>query len=299
MSGIATRLAGRTTATARGIGFMCVSAFASSSMNGLIRLATVEIHPFEVAFFRNLFGLVVLLPVLLRNGLIRTLSTRRLPLHALRGCFNTGAMLLFFYALLTTPLAEVAALSFTAPLFATLMAMIVLKERVGLQRWTGLGVGFIGALVVIQPGVGTVQFGALLILASSAMWACAMICIKLLGRTESSLTTTTYAGLFMTPATSLCAVFFWTWPDPWMLLLLLAIGGCGSIGQMSIAQAFRDAEVSLVVPFDFTKLIWASLIGYWFFAEVPKLMTLVGGTIIITAVSFIAYRENRLASAKR
>lgn len=269
---------------------MLLAAFASSVMNGCIRHVSAEVHAFEIAFFRNVFGLAVLCPLLLR-GRGAGLRTGRLGLHALRGLLNAVAMLAFFQALGTTPLATVAALSFTAPLFATLLAALVLEERVGPGRAAGVLLGFLGALVVLRPGLAVAGPGALLVLLSSAAWAAVLIDIKLLARTESSLTITVYAGLFLTPITLVAALPFWSWPDGGALLWLALVGGLGSLTQLAVAQAFREAEASQVLPADFTKLPWAAAVGLAFYGEVPDLPTVLGGGLICAGVAYVAWRE--------
>ncbi len=274
-----------------GIFWMCISAFGSSSMNGIVREATTGMHAFEVAFFRNVFGLLALAPMMLKAGLRATLRTQKFHLHAARGLLNAVAMLSFFYAVTITPLATIAALAFTAPLFAALLAIPFLGERPGWRRWAGLVTGFAGALLIIRPGFTDVGLGVLLILVSSMVWSGALIIIKILARTETSLTITTYAGLFLTPITGFAAWFFWTWPDATGWLMLVAIGIFGSLTQWSVAQAFHEADATVVLPFDFTKLIWASAIGYVFFGERPDPMTLIGGFVILASITYVAYRE--------
>lgn len=278
---------------AHGIFWMCTAAFGSSSMNGMIRETSAEIHAFEIAFFRNLFGLMALSPMLFKGGVRATLRTSRLPLHFWRGMLNAIAMLSFFLAVTMTPLATVAALGFTAPLFATLLAIPFLGERPGWRRWMGLLVGFLGALVIVRPGVDDISIGILLLLLSSVSWAGALILIKILARTDTSLTITVYAGLFLTPITAVAAIFVWTTPSPEHWLLLVCIGALGSLTQWSIAQAFHEAEATVVLPFDFTKLLWAALIGYLFFNEVPDPLTLLGGGLILASVTYVAYRERQ------
>ncbi len=280
---------------ARGIFWMGTSAFASSSMNGMIREASADIHAFEVAFFRNVFGFLALLPMLLNSGVKATMRTSRPLLHACRGVLNAVAMLSFFYAVTVTPLSTVAALGFTAPLFAAVLAIPILGERPGWRRWAALAVGFLGALVIVRPGFHEVSLGMLMVLLSSAAWAGALIVIKILARTDSSLTITIYAALFLTPITLAAALLVWSAPAPLTWLLLVGIGIFGSLTQWSIAQAFHEADATVVLPLDFTKLLWASLIGYLFFAEIPDPLTLLGGCIILSSVVYVTYRERRQA----
>ena len=278
---------------ARGIFWMCNSAFASSSMNGMIREASADIHAFETAFFRNFFGFLALVPMLLKDGVARTMRTSHPVLHACRGVLNAAAMLSFFYAVTVTPLSTVAALGFTAPLFAALLAIPFLGERPGWRRWAGLIVGFLGALIIVRPGFDEVTLGTVMVLLSSAAWAGALIIIKLLARTDTSLTITIYAAIYLTPITLAAALFVWTGPSATIWLLLVGIGIFGSLTQWSIAQAFHEADATVVLPFDFTKLLWASLIGYLFFAEIPDPLTILGGSIILGSVTYVAYRERQ------
>lgn len=269
---------------------MALAALGSSVMNAIIHGLGATLHAFEMAFFRNLFGFCALVPLLLRAG-PTALRTGKLPLHGLRAMLNAVAMLTFFYALAITPLAEVAALGFTSPLFATLLAAVLLGERVGVRRALGVLAGFGGALVIIRPGFETVSLGTVLLLISALAWSAALIDIKVLARTESSLTITCYATLFLTPITLVCALPFWVWPQPHEWLLLALVGGLGSLVQMSVAQALREADASQVLPVDFTKLIWATLIGWLVFSQPLDGWVLLGGAIIFSAVVYVAWRE--------
>ncbi len=241
-------------------------------MNGLIRFLSSDLHAFEIAFFRNLFGFAVLVPLVLRAG-VRSLATAKMHLHLVRGVMNAVTMLTFFVAVGITPLATVAALGFTSPLFATLFAALMLGETVGPRRVAGLAVGVVGGLVILRPGIATVGLGELLLLVSSIVWAVTLIDIKILARTETSLTTTVYGALFLIPITFAAALLFWRAPEPAELLVLLGVGALGSIGQVAVAQAFHEAEAAQVMPGDFTKLLFGSLIGFLFFAERPDIWT--------------------------
>lgn len=283
----------RTGAVARGVFFMLVAALGSAAMNALIRLVGAEIHPFEIAFFRNLFGLLVLVPVVLRAG-FASLATRVPHLHVIRGVLNAVAMLLWFWGVTLTPLATVAALSFLAPLFATLLAALVLRERVGPRRLAAVLIGFGGALLVLRPGLQPPRLGEILVTSSSLAWAGALIDIKVLARSEPSVRITVYAALFLMPITLAFALPFWVWPDARALGLLFLIGAIGSLGQVAVAQAFREADATQVLPADFTKLVWSVLFGWVLFAERPDLFALSGGTIIFGAVLYVAWREARL-----
>jgi drug/metabolite transporter (DMT)-like permease len=277
----------------RGIILMCVSTVAFSIMHALVRFVSDALPPFQIAFFRNIFGLLFLLPLLMRSR-FAVLRTERLGLHALRGVINIGAMLMFFTALSITPLAKATALSFTAPIFMAVLAVIVLGERFRIYRWIAIFLGFAGMLIIIRPGIVAVDTGALLVTFAAALWAVAMIIIKVLSRTESSLTIVAYMGIFL----GLFSIFpaLWVWQPfglqtlGWMAL----IGLTGTFAQMSLSQALKETDPTALMPFDFLKLIWTAIIGAWFFSEIPDIYTWVGATVIFLSGLFIAFRERQM-----
>ncbi|HVR30497.1 MAG TPA: DMT family transporter [Thermoanaerobaculia bacterium] len=283
--------------TLRGMLLIAAASFGFSVMHVLIRLLSSDLHPFEVAFFRNLFGVVVLLPVLARSGL-GVLRTGRLPLHALRSALGLAAMLLFFTALSRTGLPKVTAMSFTAPLFATVGAVLVLREKIHLRRVAALLIGFLGTLIVMRPDAG-IDSGVVMVLASSALWAIALLTIKALSHTESSFAVTLYTGLFMAPLSLVPASFVWSWPSGREYLWLALMGTIGTLSQLVMTQAFREADATAVLPVDFTRLLWASAFGVLVFGEAPELATLAGGTLIFVSTTYITYREAQVARASR
>lgn len=272
---------------------MALAAAAFSVMHAAIRHLSVEMHPFEIAFFRVFFGFFALAPVFLRQGWA-PLRTTRLKLFAWRGVLNSAAMLMFFFSLSITPLATVAALSFTAPLFATLLAMLLLHETVRLRRWTAILIGFAGTLVILRPGFVDIGLGPLLVIGSSVVWAFALMIIKVLTRTESSVTITAYASIFLSPICLVAALPYWTWPGVEQLAWLAAIGIVGTVAQTAMNQSLKVADASAVLPVDFTKLIWASAIGFALFGELPDFWTWIGGALVFGGASYIGIRESRL-----
>ncbi len=254
--------------------------------------------PVEVAFFRNLFGVVALAPVLFTAG-FSIFKTQRLGMHFGRAFCQSTGMVCFFTALTMVPLAKITALSFSAPLFATLLAIVVIGERVRARRITALVLGFIGVMIVLQPRFDSFELGGFLVLASSTLWAVAMTFIKSLSRTESAVTITLYAGVFLVPMTGIPALFVWVHPTLEQLLWLLGIGAVGTIGHLAFAQSFKHAEMSAVLPFDFLRLIWASAIGYMLFGEIPTWITWIGGALIFSAACYIGIREAQLAKRNK
>ena len=274
----------------RGMLLLLCATILFSGMHALIRHVGEAQHPFEMAFFRNLFGFTVLAPFFLRYG-FSILRTQRLGLPALRGTVHVGSMLLFFTAVTIAPLATVAAMTFTAPLFVTLGAVFLLGEKIRHRRVGALLLGFAGVMIVLRPGISELETGALLALGSSVIWATALLMIKVLSRTESSVTLTAYMTLFLTPLSAIPAAFVWQWPTWEELGWLALMGTVGAAGHLFLAQAFREADATTVLPVDFLRLIWASLLGYFLFGQIPEALVWVGGAVIFSSTIYLAYRE--------
>ncbi len=272
---------------------MLLCGLSMSAMHASIRHVSAGMHPFEIAFFRLVFGLLPLLPWFIKLGW-SPLRTKRPGMIIFRGVLNLVCMLAFFVALAITPLAEVTVLVFTAPIFATMLAVFVFGEKVGLLRWGAIGFGFLGAVVVLRPGFEAVSPGSALALFAAIIWGVCLIIIKSLGKTDSSLTITVYMSLVMAPLSLLPALLVWQWPTAGQFLWLAAIGVFGGIGQMAMAEALRIGDTHVVMPIDFVRLIWISAIAYVVFAEVPGFYTWLGGAMIFAATAFITWRERAL-----
>jgi drug/metabolite transporter (DMT)-like permease len=277
---------------------MLLSTAFFASMHACVRYLSADIHPFEIAFFRNLFGVVFLLPFIVRNG-GALLRTQHLNWHMVRALINVFAMLIFFYALSITPLATVQALSFTAPLFTTVLAVLLLGEKVRFRRWAAVITGFCGVMVILRPGAQPIELGALLVLLSASIWALTMIIIKRLSNTDSPLTITAYVTVFLTVLSFIPALWFWTWPVGTQWLWLALAAGAGTLGQLCVAKAFAYADTTVVLPFDFAKIFWGALLGFLFFGEYVSAYTWLGAVIIFGGATYVAYRERQIEKLKR
>jgi len=272
--------------------FMLASAFFFAVMHMTVRRVSAEVHPFEIALFRNFFGLLALLPWFLRTGL-EPLRTKHLPLHGLRALLNLAAMLIFYMALARTPLVTVQALSFTAPMFAAILAALLLHERVAVWRWLAILAGFTGALIIVRPGLLPLDSGALLTLLSAAIWGFTLIVIKRLARTDSAVTVTAYMVILMTPLSLPTALLVWTWPSSNALIWLVLCGVSGTVAQLCLAQALRGADATVVLPLDFTKVVWGGILGFLAFGESADLWTWIGAAIIFIGATNLTYHERR------
>lgn len=283
--------------TIRGMILMALSTLCFACMQMLARWTSQGMHPFEIVFFRTLFAFPIFLPLFLHYG-FGVLKTTRPGLQVVRGLLSTVAMITFFTALSMTPLAKVAALDFSGPLFAALGAVVFLGERVRLRRITAMIVGFFGVAVIVQPGFVDIDLGSILVIVSATAWGGAILTIKVMSRTDSSATITLYLNIIALPITFIAALLEWQTPTMVQLLILLIIGTLGGIGHFLFAQSCREAEVSAVMPLDFLRLIWVSILAYFAFGEIPGVWTWIGGVMIFGAVVYITYRESQVARVR-
>ncbi|MCP5150298.1 MAG: DMT family transporter [Ectothiorhodospiraceae bacterium] len=287
--------AGARAAIGRAVLLAVASTALFSCMHAAVRHVGHELHPFMVAFFRSLFGVVAIAPVVLRTGVTVALRTRNPRLLLLRAALGAVSLLTWFYGLTLVPIAEATALSFSAAIFASIGAVVFLGERMGVRRWSAVAVGFLGALVVLRPGVEAVQLGSMLVLLSAVCWGGSIVLVKAISRTDATVTIVVWMAILLTVATFFPALAVWQWPNPIQLAWLAAIGLLGTIGTFAWTSAIKAADATLIIPTDFTRLLWASLIGYLAFTEVPDPWTWVGGAMILGSTFYIALREAHLA----
>ena len=255
-----------------------------------IKLLSQDLNPFIIAFYRCLFGVIIMLPFMIYNY-PEAWKTHNIKLQFVRSAINVYSMISWFTAIGTLQLEKAAAIGFTTPLFTTILAIIFLGEVIKIQRITALIVGFIGILVVIRPGYIPFESGALWLLSAAISFSIVIIIVKKLTEKDSSLTTAFYQMAFMVPPTFFIALFFWESININQILLFIFVAIAGFITQFSFAQCLKMAETTFIMPIQFTKLIWLSLIGYFFFMEVPDIWTWIGASIIFSSILFIAYRE--------
>lgn len=280
-----------------GMLYMAAASMLFICMHTGVRYISQVHHPFETAFFRASFGLIVLIPMFWSNGL-SSLKTGSYGLLAVRGGLNGVAMLCFFTGVSLTPLAEVAALGFTAPIFAIMLAVLFLGEKIRMRRWAAIIIGFLGTVVVLRPGFVEIGLGPILIIVSSLVWAVALMVIKVLTRTVSSLAITAYSAIALTPITLIAAYPYWEWPNAEGWAVFLFIGLVGTVAQTLMNQSFKLADASIVLPVEFTKLIWASLFGFALFGEIPDIFTYLGALMIFGSTTYIALRSAKLSREK-
>jgi drug/metabolite transporter (DMT)-like permease len=275
----------------RGIFFMVISTVLFAGVNAIVKWE-VAIYPVgEVAFYRALFALVAVAAVILPKNGIAVFRTRRCFAHLQRGVSQFGSMTCMFFAFSLMSLGSAVAISFAAPLFTTLLSIVILKERVGPHRWSALVVGFVGVLIVTEPGRSTFQLGAFFALANAVLISSVAVAIRRMSVTESTETLTIYQMVVITVCTCFLLPFGFIRPT-WLDAGALAVAGIGNgIAQYWWTRALTLAPPSAVVPFNYLSLIWASLLGFAIWGDVPTPHLLAGAAIVVCSGLYILWRE--------
>ena len=270
---------------------MIISGFSFVVMHSAAKYLSDQIHIFEITFLRCALVAVVLAPMIFKEGK-SSLITKQPKFQIYRIITNSIAMLCFFYGLTLTTLAEVTALNLTVPIFTTLLAFVFLKEKLKKRRLSALFVGFLGAMIVLRPDI-SINFGGILILISALIWSVSLIFIKRLTETDSPVTISLYAGVGMMPPTFIAAYPYLIMPNLYQFIIILFIAITGTIAQTLLNSAFKRGQLAILLPFDYLKLIWSVLIGYTIFVESTQISLWIGGTLIVGASSYIAWRERK------
>ena len=273
---------------------MLGSTLAFGLMAVTIRLATAYVPTTEVAFFRNAFGLVALLPMLIHAG-PQVFKTQQLPRYALRAGIGLVSMLCGFWALGHLPLSQAVAISYSTPVFVTIAAALWLGEVVRVRRWAAVIAGFAGVLLIVRPGHQDFSLGLLVPVAAAILSALVAIQIKQLTRIDAPDTVVLYTYLFWVPLSLLPALLQWVWPAPVAWLWLAATGVLGTAGQVLWTRALRLGDVSALTPISFTQLPLVATMGWLLFGEKIDAWTVAGAAVILGANAYIAHREAVLA----
>ena len=261
-----------------------------SFMGAGVKLLSHDLHPIIICFYRCLMGLILIIPFVAKNN-FKALKSNNFKLQLIRATINIFSMICWFTAIGIMYFEKATALGFTTPLFTTILAVIVLGEVIRFHRTAALILGFIGIIIIIRPGYLPFEFGTLLMLAASFSFSFVLIFVKKLSATDSSLTIIFYHLLFMTPVFFILSLFFWETITLNQLFIFGFMGAAGLLSHWCLAQAFKLSDTTFVMPLQFTKLIWASLIGLYLFAEQPDIWTWIGGIVIFISVVYITYRE--------
>jgi drug/metabolite transporter (DMT)-like permease len=294
----------------RGAACMLAATALFTIMSALVKAASETIPFMEVMFFRSALAMPVVLLIALRGRArwaegVALLRTKRFPGHFLRACTGTAAMGCSFYALTVLPLAEQTALTYTTPLFVTMLSIPPLGEQVGVHRWSAVLVGFLGILVIAlgQGAFGggippkPILIGMAIAVLQGVFSALTTLLVRQLSATESSSTIVLWQSLLMSAFTGLTLPFIWVSPGWWELLLLIGVGLLGGIAQVLLTEAYASAQVSALGPHSYTAILWSVLIGWTVWSDAPTLSMLLGAVLIVVAGLYILHRE--LVRARR
>lgn len=279
-----------------GILWMLVTMALFISMDATAKTLGQWYDPLQVVWGRYFFHMVIL-ALVLRRKLPSTLRTKRPRPQIARSLLLFATTFCFFTGLQWLQLAETSAVMFVSPLIVTALSAPVLKEHVGPRRWVGVFVGFLGAVVIIRPGTDVMQAAAFWPLIAAAFYACYQITTRYIGSSEPVLTNLAYSAMFGAVASSLLVPFVWQTPDAKGWALMALTGLIGGLGHFAMIKALSHAPASVVAPFTYSSLLWATLLGYLVFADLPDLWTLVGAAIIAGSGLYIYHREQQAKQA--
>jgi drug/metabolite transporter (DMT)-like permease len=285
--------------TLSAIGFMLASMLCFSAMNTIIRHLATDLHSTQMVFMRNVLSLLIIIAIaaVMQRGRPR-FPTERLSGHIWRGTIGLLSMELWFHAITLMELTLATAISFITPILSTIIAILFLGEKAGIRRWGAIIAGFIGMLVILRPDASGMNPNVVFVLVSSTLMAIAGTVVKSLTRTEPPETIVFYMSLIMTLWSIVPAALYWR--DftlvhvGWAFLIALFSTGA----HLMLARAYMRADVVVLMPFDFTRLIFTAILAYLFFAEIMDSQTIIGSLIIVASTVYIAHREARLNRKK-
>ena len=273
----------------RAIAFMMVGGLSMVLMQASVKLLSDALHPFVITLFRALLVFIIILPILLWNGL-GTVKTSSIKLQVIRGGVGGVCMLCMFTGFSLVSLPEATSLLFTVPIFATILSVMFLSERVGIKRWGAIFLGFAGILVITRPDV-SLNLGHLLLLSAAILWSISIVIAKKLTEKDTIISITFWQAMGCVPLALIASLFVWETPTLIQLLYLLGIAGLGTLGHALVYASLKLGKVSFLLPLDYIRIIWSTLLGFLLFGSLPTLYLYAGTFLIISATAFISYRE--------
>lgn len=278
-------------------GFMLAYTITFAGVWVCIRHLSSDIHPIVLVFFRTLFGTVAILPILLKTP-FPSYQSGLYPLYILRGILNIASVYGAFFAVSLLPLADAVAFSYVAPIFATILAVFILKEKIGKHRIIAIIFAFIGVMVLVRPGFQTLSIGMVSSLGAAACFAATLICVKLLTRHDSPTIVSLMAFIIALPITLVGALFYWQWPSGEQWIYITLMGLLAASAHIFLAKAISNADLSAVMPVDFIRIIFAAIMGITLFGDLFNGFTFLGGGIILCSAVYATHRENKKSKEK-
>ena len=281
-----------------GLVIAVVAMFLFSLTHTSVRLMSDTMTAFQIVFWRMLLSMAMLMPWYAWQG-FGLLKTRRPGMHALRAAVNCGGMLLWFFAIAVVPLGKAVAIHFVLPIFVMVLAVIVLRERVGIRRMSAALVGFGGVLLVLRPNEFGIGWPEIMILGSALCYATTVIFLKYMVKSETPLALTFYTNFFILLFTIPPTIWFWVPPSVDDIFPILAIGVTGTFAPLLYTTALRIADASIIAATDFLRLPITAGLAFALFGEVPDIWVWIGGGIIFLSTWYIAVRESRLEKSRK
>ena len=268
---------------------MVIGGVSIALMQAAVKLISLELHPFIITLYRAGLVFVVLLPILFWRGRA-VFNTSSIRLQVVRGGIGGLGMLCVFTGLSMISLAEVTVLLFTVPIFATLLSIVFLSEKVGVRRWTAIFIGFLGILIIARPQ-GSVSTGHLFILCAALSWSTSILIAKKLTEKDTVISITFWQAMGCVPLAFIASLFVWELPSFVQLGALLGIAALGTVGHAMLYAALKVGQVSVILPLDYIRIIWSAGLGFILFGQLPTLHLYAGSLLIIAATAFLSYRE--------
>lgn len=276
-----------------GLTLICTGIASLAISDAIAKALSANYPVLEILFLRNLIALPIVVFVVWKLSGPSALVSRQPIAHFLRGIVWVLAATSFFTSLRYLGLAEATTLVFIAPVFITAISAIFLKEQVGWRRWSAVLAGFLGVVIVVRPGAGTFQTASMLPLVTAFLYAVFMLSARWLDKSESAWTLMLYQVITGGVLTAFAMPFVWVTPKADDIGLFLGIAVFGTAGVTMITQAFRLAPAATIAPFEYTALLWATVLGWLFWSEIPDMATYAGAAVIIASGVFIVLREGK------
>lgn len=268
---------------------MLIGGIAIALMQAAVKLLSYNLHPFIITLYRAALVFIVLLPILLWRG-FETVRTSSVKLQIARGAVGGIGMLCVFTGLSLVPLAEATALLFTVPIFATLLAVGFLSEKVGIRRWSAILVGFGGIIIITRPDT-SMNVGHLYLICAAISWSISILIAKKLTEKDTILSITFWQAMGCVPLAFAASLFVWELPTFEQLMYLLWVACLGTLGHALLYASLKVGKVSVILPLDYIRIIWSALLGFLLFNHLPTAQMYLGSLLIICATAFISYRE--------
>ena len=273
--------------------------FIFAAVDTMAKFLTTELHPIQIVWSRQLGLLLGVIVMLFLRG-PKILKTKAPGLQILRGTVAAGSAALFIFAVAHVPLADAVAVSFVAPFMVTILAALILREKVGMRRWIAVSLGVLGTMIVIRPGLGVIHPAVFLVVIAAAFFACRQIISRALSSSDKTSTTVAYTAIVSLAILSLPLPFVWTWDlSAQTIKLLVAMAVLALVAETLVIRALELAEAVVIAPLHYSMILWGTFYGWLVFSDLPDFWTWIGTAIIIATGIYTINRERIVARNKR